>query len=121
MELVALSEFLDRHIIVYSEEKGSVKVREFNQTKASDEKSVSPNIIVTLSIIHTHIILLLFVFNYSHLHVHVQMYQLIQVHVEMFFRTIIGWIKIFFEKLMFNACELFLGFPFFLWAPHAGM
>ena len=73
MELVALSEFLDRHIIVYSEEKGSVKVREFNQTKASDEKSVSPNIIMTLRI-HTHIIFLLFVFNYSHLHVHVQMY-----------------------------------------------
>ena len=70
---------------------------------------------------HTHIILLLFVFNYSHLHVHVQMYQRTQVHVEMFFRTIIGWIIFFFKKLMFNACGLFLGFPFFLWAPHAGM
>ena len=68
MELVALSEFLDRHIIVYSEEKGSVKVREFNQTKASDGKSVSPHFIVTLSIIHTHTLFFYYLFLIIHIY-----------------------------------------------------
>ena len=77
MELVALSEFLDRHIIVYSEEKGSVKVREFNQTKASDEKSVSPNIIMTLRI-YTHT--LFFYYLFLIIHIYMFMYKCINAY-----------------------------------------
>ncbi|XP_019856308.1 PREDICTED: bromodomain-containing protein 4-like [Amphimedon queenslandica] len=40
MELVALSELLDRHIIVYSEEKGQTKIREFNHSESSDKNSI---------------------------------------------------------------------------------
>ena len=74
MELVALSEFLDRHIIVYSEEKGSVKVREFNQTKASDGKSVSPHFIVTLSIVHTHTLFCYYLFLIIHIYMFISAY-----------------------------------------------